>query len=480
MIYEDTYSPRVGMKADIRATDIGLFFLSETKGDFRMTMVEIIEKKKFGRELTKEEITFFARAAADHSVPDYQLSALLMAIRLNGMTDRETTDLTLAMRDSGDIADLSGMPCIKVDKHSTGGVGDTTTLVLAPLVAACGAPVAKMSGRGLGHTGGTLDKLESIPGLSVGLPVEDFIRQVKEIGVAVVGQTGHLAPADKTLYSLRDVTSTVDSLPLIVSSILSKKLAAGSDAIVLDVKTGSGAIMHTLEDSLALAQNMVRVGELAGKPIVALVSGMDQPLGTHVGNALEVKEAIDILAGRAGGDLLEVSLTLGGYMLHLAGKAETPENGQKMMKQAIDSGAGLEKLKQMIAAQGGDPSVCDDVTRLPRAKVIRPVACGVAGWVTKMDTMALGLAAQAMGAGRLTAEDKLDYSVGFVLQVRIGDRVEADTPLCVLHARSEEDADRAEASVRAAITFGEEPCGRVPNFFAVVTKDGIRLTEADA
>ena len=479
MIYEDTYSPRVGMKADIRATDIGLFFLSETKGDFRMTMVEIIEKKKFCRELTKEEITFFARAAADHSVPDYQLSALLMAIRLNGMTDQETTDLTLAMRDSGDIADLSGIPGIKVDKHSTGGVGDTTTLVLAPLVAACGAPVAKMSGRGLGHTGGTLDKLESIPGLSVGLPVEDFIRQVKEIGVAVVGQTGHLAPADKTLYSLRDVTSTVDSLPLIVSSILSKKLAAGSDAIVLDVKTGSGAIMHTLEDSLALAQNMVRVGELAGKPIVALVSGMDQPLGTHVGNALEVKEAIDILAGRAGGDLLEVSLTLGGYMLHLAGKAETPENGQKMMKQAIDSGAGLEKLKQMIAAQGGDPSVCDDVTRLPQAKVIRPVSCGVAGWVTKMDTMALGLAAQAMGAGRLTADDKLDYSVGFVLQVRIGDRVEAGTPLCVLHAKSEEDADRAEAAVRAAITFGQEPCGRVPNFFAVVTKDGIRRLEAD-
>ena len=207
---------------------------------------------------------------------------------------------------------------------------------------------------------------------------------------------------------------------------------------------------------------------------------MDQPLGTHVGNALEVKEAIDILAGRAGGDLLEVSLTLGGYMLHLAGKAETPEAGQAMMKQAIDSGAGLEKLKQMIAAQGGDPSVCDDVTRLPQAKVIRPVTCGVSGWVTKMDTMALGLAAQAMGAGRLTAEDKLDYSVGFVLQVRIGDRVEADTPLCVLHARSEEDADRAEASVRAAITFGEEPCGRVPNFFAVVTKDGIRRTEADA
>ena len=445
-----------------------------------MTMLEIIEKKKFGQELTKEEITFFANAAAEKSVPDYQLSALLMAIRLNGMTDRETTDLTLAMRDSGDTADLSAIPGIKVDKHSTGGVGDTTTLVLAPLVAACGAPVAKMSGRGLGHTGGTLDKLESIPGLSVSLSVEDFIRQVKEIGVAVVGQTGRLAPADKTLYSLRDVTSTVDSLPLIVSSILSKKLAAGSDAIVLDVKTGSGAIMHTLEDSLKLAESMVRVGELAGKPIVALVSGMDQPLGTHVGNALEVKEAIDILAGRAGGDLLEVSLTLGGFMLYLAAKAETPAAGKDMMKQAIDSGAGLEKLRQMIAAQGGDPAVCDDVTRLPQAKVVRPVACGAAGWVAKMDTMALGLAAQAMGAGRMKVDDELDYSVGFVLQVRIGDRVEADTPLCVLHARSEEDADRAETAVRAAITFSREPCGRVPNFHAVVTKDGVRRLGADS
>lgn len=445
-----------------------------------MTMLEIIEKKKFGQELTKEEIAFFAGAAAEKSVPDYQLSALLMAIRLNGMTDRETTDLTLAMRDSGDIADLSAIPGIKVDKHSTGGVGDTTTLVLAPLVAACGAPVAKMSGRGLGHTGGTLDKLESIPGLTVSLSVEEFIRQVKEIGVAVVGQTGRLAPADKTLYSLRDVTSTVDSLPLIVSSILSKKLAAGSDAIVLDVKTGSGAIMHTLEDSLKLAESMVRVGVLAGKPIVALVSGMDQPLGTHVGNALEVKEAIDILSGRAGGDLLEVSLTLGGFMLHLAGKAETPEAGREMMRQAIGSGAGLRKLKQMIAAQGGDPAVCDDVTLLPQAKVIRPVACGVSGWVVKMDTMELGLAAQAMGAGRMKIDDRLDYSVGFVLQVRIGDRVEAGTPLCVLHARSGADADRAEAAVRAAITFGQEPCGRVPNFYAVVTKDGVRRLEADS
>ncbi len=439
-------------------------------------MLDVIERKKFGKELTREEIRLFAQAAAEKTAPDYQLAAMLMAIRLQGMTDRETADLTLAMRDSGDIADLSAIPGVKVDKHSTGGVGDTTTLVLAPLVAACGAPVAKMSGRGLGHTGGTLDKLESIPGLHVDLTVEDFIRQVQRIGVAVAGQTGRLAPADKTLYSLRDVTSTVDSLPLIVSSILSKKLAAGSDAIVLDVKTGSGAIMHTLEDSLALAESLVRVGTLAGKAVTALISGMDQPLGTHVGNALEVKEAIDILAGRAGGDLLEVSLTLGGHMLALAGLAETPGDGARQMRGVLASGAGLRKLQEMIEAQGGDPAVCDDTGRLPQAPVIRSVACGRDGWVRAMDTMALGLAAQAMGAGRLRLEDRIDPSVGFVLKVRIGDRVTPDTPLCVLHARTEADADRAEEAVRRAVTFGDAPCGRVPNFYAVVTKDGVCRT----
>ena len=435
-----------------------------------MTMLEIIEKKKLHGELSREEIHFFAQAAAEKSVPDYQLAALLMAIRLNGMTDRETTDLTLEMRDSGDVADLSAIPGIKVDKHSTGGVGDTTTLVLTPLAAACGVPVAKISGRGLGHTGGTLDKLESIPGMKVAMSTDQFIRQVNDIGLVVAAQSGYLAPADKTLYALRDVTSTVDSLPLIISSIMSKKLASGVDAIVLDVKTGSGAIMHTLEDSKALAEGMVRVGKLAGKPMVALVTDMSQPLGTHVGNALEVKEAIDLLAGRAGGDLLEVSLGIGGWMLKLAGITETAEEGEARMREAIASGTGLQKLKEMIAAQGGNPAVCDDVKLLPQAAVIRTAVCGKAGYVQKMDTEALGLASQAMGAGRETMEDQLDYSVGYVLKVRLGDRVEADTPLVELHAKNEADAARAEAAIKAAIRIGPEPAEKPPLFYAVITE----------
>ena len=438
-----------------------------------MNMVEIITKKKLGQALSAGEIDFFVQGAARQTIPDYQLSALLMAIRLRGMTAEETTRLTLSMRDSGDVADLSAIPGVKVDKHSTGGVGDTTTLVLAPLVAACGVPVAKMSGRGLGHTGGTLDKLESIPGLSVELTEERFIRQVQQIGVAVIGQTGSLAPADKTLYALRDVTATVDSLPLIASSIMSKKLASGADAIVLDVKTGSGAIMQTLEGSIELAKAMVDIGTLAGKPVTAVVTGMEQPLGTHVGNALEVKDAIDVLSGRTKGDLLAVSLLLGGHMLVLAGRAATPEEGQALLRDALDSGRGLEKFKEMIAAQGGDPAVCDDVTLLPRPAVIRRVAVGRTGYVKDMDTMTLGLAAQAMGAGRIRKTDVLDYSVGFILPVRIGDRVEKDTELCTLYARNEEDAARAEAAIRGAITLSDVPVERPPLCYAVVTREGV-------
>ena len=442
-----------------------------------MNMVEIITQKKLGRPLTPEMIRTFVAGAADRSIPDYQLSALLMAIRLNGMTAEETTELTLAMRDSGDVADLSAIPGVKVDKHSTGGVGDTTTLVLAPLVAACGVPVAKMSGRGLGHTGGTLDKLESIPGFSVSLSEEAFVRQVQEIGLAVIGQTGTLAPADKTLYALRDVTATVDSLPLIASSIMSKKLASGADAIVLDVKTGSGAIMQTLEGSIQLARAMVDIGTLAGKPVTAVVTGMAQPLGTHVGNALEVKDAIDVLSGRTKGDLLAVSLLLGSHMLMLAGAADTPAEGEEKLRRALESGAGLEKLRQMIRAQGGDPRVCDDLSLLPRAAVQRTVTVGREGWVAAMDTTALGLAAQAMGAGRIRKTDVLDYAVGFILPVRIGDHVTPDTPLCTLFARSEAEAETAEAAIRRAITIGETPVAPSPLWYAVVTRDGVVRAE---
>ncbi len=439
-----------------------------------MNMVELITKKKLGQELSREEIAYFVRGAAEKTVPDYQLAAMLMAIRLNGMTAEETTCLTLAMRDSGDVADLSAIEGVKVDKHSTGGVGDTTTLVLAPLVAACGVPVAKMSGRGLGHTGGTLDKLESISGLSVEKSEEEFIRQVKETGVAVIGQTGALAPADKTLYALRDVTATVDSLPLIASSIMSKKLASGSDAIVLDVKTGSGAIMQTLEGSIELAQAMVDIGVLAGKPVTAIVTGMEQPLGTHVGNALEVKDAIDVLSGRTKGALLEVSLLLGSHMLVLAGRCGTPEEGVKLLKEALDSGAGLEKLRGMIHAQGGDSRVCDDVSLLPQPAVKRTVKAGVSGYVAAMDTMALGLAAQAMGAGRIQKTDVLDYSVGFVLPVRIGDWLTPGTDLAVLYARSEAEADKAEQAIRNALVISDEKPELPKLCYAIVTKDGVQ------
>ena len=421
-----------------------------------MQILDIITKKKLGQPLTREEITFFARGAADKTIPDYQLAALLMAIRLNGMTAQETTDLTLAMRDSGDVCDLSAIPGKKIDKHSTGGVGDTTTLILAPLVAACGVPVAKMSGRGLGHTGGTLGKLESIPGLSVEETEERFIRQVQEIGLAVIGQTAALAPADKTLYALRDVTSTVDSLPLIAASIMSKKLASGADGIVLDVKTGSGALMETLPDALALAQTMVDIGKLAGKPVVAVITSMAQPLGTHIGNALEVKDAIDVLAGRTQGDLLEISLLLGSHMLVLAEKAKTLPEARTMLENALSSGAGLRKLAEMIAAQGGDPRVVEDLSLLPQAAVKRVMRAETAGYLSAMDTTALGMAAQRMGAGRAKKSDMLDYTVGYVLHVRLGDEVTEDTPLATLYARNEAEAEEAEKAIRKALTIARK------------------------
>lgn len=437
-----------------------------------MDFLQIINDKKFGRELKREQIGLFAQAAATGSAPDYQLSALLMAIRLNGMNARETAELTMAMAQSGDMLSpqVDGVP---VDKHSTGGVGDTTTLVLAPLVAACGGKVLKMSGRGLGHTGGTVDKMESIPGMRVSLPEKEFVEIVKRVGCAVVGQSAELAPADKRLYALRDVTGTVDSIPLIASSILSKKFASGARAIVLDVKFGSGAIMETLEKSVALAKAMVDIGTHAGREIIAVVSSMDEPLGTHVGNALEVKEAIDILSGRAGGDLKTVSLFLGARMLVASKACVTLEEAQSRLEAALASGAGLKKLAEMIQAQGGDARVCQDTSLLPKAPIVRDACFARGGYVVSMDTAALGNAAQGMGAGRRTKEDKIDPAVGFVMRARLGDFVKKGDPAVTLYARTEESAARAAQEVLAAVRLADAPAKKPPLIYAVVTRDGM-------
>ena len=438
-----------------------------------MNMVDVILKKKAGQALTHEEIRAFARGAADGSIPDYQLAALLMAICWQGMNAEETTHLTMEMMHSGGVVDLSAIDGVCVDKHSTGGVGDTTTLVLVPLAAACGAKVAKLSGRGLGHTGGTLDKLESIPGCSIDRTQEQFVEQVQKIGCAVIGQTQDLCPADKALYALRDVTGTVGSIPLIASSIVSKKLASGAGAIVLDVKTGSGAIMQTVEESIHLAKAMVDIGSQAGKPILALVTGMDQPLGTHVGNALEVKEAIDILSGRAGGDLLTVSLELGSRMLIASGIARDVEDGKARMMEALRSGAGLKKLREMIVAQGGDGSVCDDVNNLPQAAYKVDVAAPAAGYVAKMDTTAIGYAAQGLGAGRVKKTDVIDPAVGLVMQVRLGDYVKKGDALATLYINQPEQAKEATARLQAAITLTQEQPELPPLVYAAVSPEGI-------
>lgn len=437
-----------------------------------MDILSVIEDKKRGRALSREQIAFFVHGAAEGTLPDYQLAALLMAIRLRGMDARETADLTEEMAHSGRMLrpDVGGVP---VDKHSTGGVGDTTTLVLAPLVAACGGKVLKMSGRGLGHTGGTIDKLESIPGLRVELPEEEFVAITTRVGCAVVGQSAHLAPADKRLYALRDVTGTVDSIPLIASSILSKKFAAGAQAIVLDVKTGSGALMPTLESSIELAQAMVEIGAHAGRKISAVVSGMEEPLGSHVGNALEVKEAIDVLSGRTAGPLKEVSLFLGTQMLLASGIASDDAQARFLLEDALERGAGLKKLREMIAAQGGDARVCDDVRLLPQAPLICSVRAEKDGYLSGVNGTALGLAAQRMGAGRAKKEDKIDPAVGFVMEKRIGDFAQKGETLCTLHAREEASAQAAEQSIRAALRFSPTPVSPARLLYALVTPKGV-------
>ena len=422
-----------------------------------MRITDIIQKKRNGGEFDREEIEFFVTGYVGGRIPDYQISALLMAIWFRGMGPRETADLTMVMAESGDMIDLSGIPGIKVDKHSTGGVADTTTLVVAPLVAACGGRVAKMSGRGLGHTGGTLDKLEAIPGFSVAQSMDDFVRIVNTHGVSVIGQTGNLAPADKKLYALRDVTATVDNLSLIASSIMSKKLAAGSDAIVLDVKTGSGAFMKELDAAVELAEAMVEIGRNAGRRTTALVTDMNQPLGNAIGNALEVREAVEILQGHHPGDLKEVSLALAVKMLLLSEAAEDEKVARRRLEAAIDEGTALAKLSAMIEAQGGDPGITEDTGRLPAASKTVTLKAKRTGRIASMNTEEIGYAAMLLGAGRATKEDTIDLAVGIWMSRRIGDEVEEGDELAVFHVNDDADLDEAMRRFEGAIKITDGP-----------------------
>lgn len=405
-----------------------------------MRMVDMISKKRDGHALSSEEIKFIIDGYTKGEIPDYQMSSLAMAIYFQDMTDEERAALTMAMVESGDKIDLSNIEGIKVDKHSTGGVGDTTTLVLAPLVAALGIPVAKMSGRGLGHTGGTIDKLESVEGFHVEISEDEFIQLVNEAKIAVIGQTGNLTPADKKIYALRDVTGTVNSIPLIASSIMSKKIAAGADAIVLDVKTGKGAFMQTVEDAEALAHAMVKIGNQVGRQTMAIISDMNQPLGRAIGNALELKEAIDTLKGQGPEDLTELVLTLGAQMVVLAQKAETLEDARAQLQSVIDNGAAVEKFKTFLSNQGGDASVVDDPSKLPTAKYTFELPANQSGVVSEMVANEIGIASMMLGAGRQTKEDDIDLAVGLVLHKKIGDKVSEGESLLTIYANQEDVA----------------------------------------
>lgn len=437
-----------------------------------MRMYDIIAKKRDGGVLTPEEIAFFVKGYTDGSIPDYQASALMMAIYLRGMTARETAQLTAEMAHSGDTVDLSAIGGVKADKHSTGGVGDKTTLIVAPIVAACGVRMAKMSGRGLGHTGGTLDKLESIPGCSVTLTREAFFKQVNEIGLAVIGQTGNLAPADKKMYALRDVTATVSCVPLIASSIMSKKLASGADCILLDVKTGSGAFMKTLDDSVALAKAMVEIGEHNGRRTAALITDMDTPLGHNIGNSLEVAEAVGTLRGTGPADLTEVCLALAANLLWLAGKGEL-DDCRTLAEHALHSGAALQKLRQMAAAQGGDAAAIDDPAKLPAAAHAYDVISERDGWIGATDTEGIGVATVLLGAGRETKESTLDLSAGIRLLKKAGDHVQKGEVLATLYANDAARFAAAEDKLRAALTFSDIQPASQKLVLARVDKDGV-------
>ena len=405
-----------------------------------MRMYDLIEKKKLGMELTTDEIRFMIDGFTDGTIPDYQMSAMTMAICFQGMSKRETVDLTLAMRDSGDVLDLSSIPGVKVDKHSTGGVGDKTSLALTPIIASLGVPVAKMSGRGLGHTGGTIDKLESFPGFTTALPEKIFFKNVREIGIALAGQTANLAPADKKLYALRDVTATVDQMSLIASSIMSKKLASGSDAIVLDVKTGNGAFMKKYEDSVALAKEMVSIGTMAGKKTAAVITDMDQPLGNAVGNAIEVIEAVDTLKGEGPSDFKEVVFALG----------------------AIDSGAALDKMAEFVRAQGGDASYVYDTSKFPKTKYSVEVKAACGGFVHRILAENIGIACMTLGGGRETKDSVIDLSVGIYLKKKNGDAVDTGNTLAVIYANDREKMDAAAEKVLHAYEIAAVPKEMLP------------------
>lgn len=434
-----------------------------------MDFQDIIIKKRDKQKLTKEEISFFIQGVTDGSLPDYQISALLMAILLNGMDAEETAQMTMEMAHSGALFDLSSLPGFKVDKHSTGGVGDTTTLILAPLVASLGVPVVKMSGRGLGFSGGTIDKLESIPGFQVGVTEEDALTYGKTSHLVLMSQTDNLTPADKKLYALRDVTGTVDSIPLIAASIMSKKIAAGADGIVLDVKCGSGAFMKTQKDAEALAHIMVEMGQHVGRKVTAIISGMDQPLGMYIGNSLEVMEAMEVLKGNVKGDLLEVSLLLGAHMLLLAGRVQTEAEGKALLQQQIDNGAGIAKFRELLIQQGGNPAIIEQPDLLPLSPCSLEVKAKKSGYLTHMDTAKIGRASQETGAGRAFKEQPLDFGAGIITKKRLGDYVEAGEVLAVIYSAKDEACASAAEIFQSALTISAEKAPLPPLVLNIIS-----------
>ncbi|WP_422444770.1 pyrimidine-nucleoside phosphorylase [Thermoanaerobacterium sp. DL9XJH110] len=437
-------------------------------------MPDIIEKKKRGHKLSQEEIQFVVSGYVKGDIPDYQVSALLMAVYFRGLDEEETTHLTMAMAGSGEMVDLSGIDGIKVDKHSSGGIADTTTLVLIPLVASAGVRVAKMSGRGLGHTGGTIDKLESIPGFRTELSAEEFTRSVNRVGAAITGQSRNLVPADKKLYALRDVTATVDSIPLIASSIMSKKIAGGADKIVLDVKYGSGAFMKEYEGALELGKLMVKIGNLAGRETVAFITDMDQPLGTAVGNAIEVMEAAETLKGRGHRDLVCLCLELGSEMMCLAGVEKDRQRAKKMLEDNIKNGKAMEKFRQIVLNQGGDPAALDDYSLLPGARFRQEVAADKSGYVKRIDAMRIGLAAMKLGAGRQKKDDVINPGVGVWIYAKVGDRIEKGEPFARVLADDQERLKWAVDEVAQAYEFSEQEVEKRKVIRARITRDGIR------